>query len=86
MKSTNHPSRSLCLFAALFLALGRAGSAAAQQDSSSFFHKGAQHFLATNEVAQAKLAVTNGLQMFPNDEKLKKLWELLKQLLSSKTR
>ena len=78
MKSTSH--HSLSLFAALCLVLGLvASTASAQQDSSSFFHQGARHFLATNELTQAKLTVTNGLQMFPNDEKLKKLWELLNQ-------
>ena len=78
MKSTSH--QSLSLFAALCFALGLMASiASAQQDSSSFFHQGARHFLATNELTQAKLAVTNGLQMFPTDEKLKKLWELLNQ-------
>ena len=78
MKSTSH--HSLSLLAALCFALGLMASIAwAQQDSSTFFHQGARHFLATNEAAQAKLAVTNGLKMFPNDEKLKKLWELLNQ-------
>ena len=78
MKSTSH--HSLSLFAALCFALGLVMSTAwAQQDSSSFFHQGARHFLATNELTQAKLAVTNGLQMFPTDAKLKKLWELLNQ-------
>lgn len=78
MKSTSH--HSLSLFVALYIALGLlASTTSAQQDSSSFFHQGARHFLATNELAQAKLAVTNGLKMFPTDEKLKKLWELLNQ-------
>ena len=78
MKSTSH--HSLSLFVALCLALWLvASTGSAQQNSSSFFHQGARHFLATNELTQAKLVVTNGLQMFPNDEKLKKLWELLNQ-------
>ena len=67
------------LLALLFFAALAESASAAQQDASAFFHKGAQHFLATNEAVQAKLAVTNGLKMFPNDEKLKKLWELLNQ-------
>lgn len=54
-------------------------ASAAQLDASVFFHQGAQHYLATNGMAQAKLSVTNGLKLYPNDEKLKKLWELLNQ-------
>ena len=78
MKSTNHPSRSL--FVTLcFLWLLVAPVVGAQPDASVFFHQGAQHFLATNGMTQAKLAVTNGLKLYPNDEKLKKLWELLNQ-------
>jgi outer membrane biosynthesis protein TonB len=78
MKSTNRPSHSA--FLGLLCTVALAASAfGAQQDASAFFHKGAQHFLATNEAAQAKLAVTNGLTLYPSDEKLKKLWELLNQ-------
>lgn len=51
----------------------------AQPAADQFFHQGAQHFLATNGMTQAKLAVTNGLKLYPNDEKLRKLWELLNQ-------
>ena len=43
-----------------------------------FFHGGAQLYL-TNNVPGALEVVTNGLQQFPDDEKLKKLYELLKQ-------
>jgi len=52
---------------------------AAVRDAESFFHQGARHFLATNELVQARQAVTNGLQLHPDDPKLKKLWELLNQ-------
>lgn len=78
MKSTRRPNSSW-----LALALGHlvfvAAASAAQPGPDQFFHQGAQHFLATNQLSQAKLAVTNGLKLFPNDEKLKKLWELLNQ-------
>ncbi len=78
MKSISR--HNISLLVALFFAIGlMASSAVAQQDPSAFFHQGAWHFLATNELAQAKLAVTNGLRMFPEDPKLKKLWELLNQ-------
>lgn len=59
--------------------LSAAPARGAQPGADQFFHQGAQHFLATNGMAQAKLAVTNGLKLYPNDEKLRKLWELLNQ-------
>lgn len=78
MRSTKLPSRSV--FVALcFSWLLAASAVGAQPDASVFFHQGAQHFLATNGMTQAKLSVTNGLKLYPNDEKLKKLWELLNQ-------
>lgn len=43
-----------------------------------FFHGGAMFYLSNN-IPQALQVVTNGLQQFPNDEKLKKLHELLNQ-------
>jgi hypothetical protein len=43
-----------------------------------FFHGGAMAYL-TNNVPAALDRVTNGLALYPNDEKLKKLEELLKQ-------
>lgn len=48
------------------------------QNAEDFFHGGAQHFL-TNNIPGALEVVTNGLQRFPNDEKLQKLYELLNQ-------
>lgn len=51
----------------------------AQPDAAQFFHQGAQHYLATNGMTQAKLSVTNGLKLYPNDEKLRKLWDILNQ-------
>ena len=43
-----------------------------------FFHDGAQCYL-TNNLARAREQVDEGLKLFPNDTKLKKLDELLKQ-------
>ena len=46
--------------------------------ADDFFHRGAQFYLSNN-VAQARAAVDMGLKQYPEDEKLKKLDELLKQ-------
>ena len=48
------------------------------QPADEFFHGGAQHYL-TNNLPAALASVTNGLQRFPEDKKLKKLYELLNQ-------
>jgi outer membrane biosynthesis protein TonB len=48
------------------------------QNADEFFHGGAQRFL-TNNIPGALEVVTNGLQRFPEDEKLQKLYELLNQ-------
>lgn len=48
------------------------------QNADEFFHGGAQRFL-TNNIPGALEVVINGLQRFPEDEKLKKLYELLNQ-------
>jgi cell division protein FtsN len=47
-------------------------------DADEFFHGGAQLYLSNN-VPAALGVVTNGLAQFPDDAKLKKLEELLKQ-------
>src|ERR1700743_1244624 len=62
-------SISLC---ALALQQARAESA------DDFFHGGAQSYLSNN-VAGARQEVDKGLKLFPDDIKLKKLDELLKQ-------
>lgn len=65
--------------AVALLALGFSGSARAQLlTADEFFHGGAQRFL-TNNIPGALEVVTNGLQRFPADEKLQKLYELLNQ-------
>jgi outer membrane biosynthesis protein TonB len=48
------------------------------QTADDFFHGGAMFYLSNNILA-AKEVVTNGLQRFPDNEKLQKLWELLNQ-------
>lgn len=48
------------------------------QSADDFFHSGAQSYLS-NSIPQAKAQVDAGLKLFPEDAKLKKLDELLKQ-------
>src|SRR5947208_12998767 len=48
------------------------------QSADDFFHTGAQAYL-TNNSASAREQVDKGLKLYPNDGKLKKLDELLKQ-------
>ena len=48
------------------------------QSADDFFHGGAQSYLSNN-VAGAREEVDKGLKLFPDDIKLKKLDELLKQ-------
>lgn len=50
----------------------------AAQSAEDFFHTGAQAYL-TNNAASAREQVDKGLKLYPNDGKLKKLDELLKQ-------
>jgi hypothetical protein len=46
--------------------------------ADDFFHDGAQSYI-TNNLAGARRAVDQGLQLYPDDIKLKKLDQLLKQ-------
>jgi outer membrane biosynthesis protein TonB len=69
MKSPIPASLSL-----LLLTLWASGA----QTADDFFHGGAQHFLSNN-IPAALEVVTNGLQRFPEDQKLQKLHELLNQ-------
>ena len=46
--------------------------------ADDFFHGGARCYI-TNNIAQAKQIVEQGRKLYPEDEKLKKLEELLKQ-------
>ena len=69
----------LPLLISLSLLLCAAPKASAQlAPADDFFHRGAQFYISNN-VAQAKAAVETGLKLYPDDEKLKKLDELLKQ-------
>ncbi|TAK98396.1 MAG: hypothetical protein EPO07_12080 [Verrucomicrobia bacterium] len=63
----------------LILPLVVASAANAQlAPAEDYFHDGALNYLSNN-IPAALQVVTNGLQQFPDDEKLKKLYELLKQ-------
>ncbi len=46
--------------------------------ADDFFHSGAQFYIS-NSIPQAKEQVEMGLKLYPDDDKLKKLEELLKQ-------
>lgn len=63
---------SLSLLLLIATVTGRA------QPADEFFHGGAQLYLSNN-IPAALETVTNGLQRFPDDAKLKKLYELLNQ-------
>src|SRR6478609_8132099 len=72
------PARSSLRFSLSLSLLILSLLSATAQDADEFFHGGAQHFL-TNNIPGALEVVTNGLQRFPDDEKLKKLYALLNQ-------
>jgi len=55
------------------------------QPADEFFHSGAQSYLSNN-VAKAREEVDNGLKLYPDDLKLKKLDELLKQQSQSQSK
>ena len=59
--------------------------AACAQPADEFFHSGAQSYLSNN-VAKAREEVDNGLKLYPDDLKLKKLDELLKQQSQSQSK
>src|SRR6266516_7505500 len=62
-----------------------AGEAVCTQPTDEFFHSGAQSYLSNN-VAKAREEVDNGLKLYPDDLKLKKLDELLKQRSQSQSK
>ena len=66
--------RLLLSLSLLWLALPRGFA----QDAADFFHGGAVNYLSNN-IPKALEVVTNGRALFPDDTKLKKLEELLKQ-------
>ena len=62
-----------------------AGQAVCAQPADEFFHSGAQSYLSNN-VAKAREEVDNGLKLYPDDLKLKKLDALLKQQSQSQSK
>jgi site-specific DNA-cytosine methylase len=62
----------------LLCSLNCAALLAHAQPAEEFFHGGAQSYI-TNNVANARTLVDSGLKLYPDDAKLKKLDELLKQ-------
>ena len=68
---------SAWLVLSLFLS-AVSGASAQLAPAEDFFHGGARHYLSNN-IPAALQTVTNGLQLYPEDEKLKKLHELLNQ-------
>lgn len=68
-------SRHLLISLNIFLL---AQMAAFAQSAEDFFHDGAMNYLSNN-IPKALEVVTNGRSAFPDDVKLKKLEELLKQ-------
>lgn len=73
-------SWSLCrgVFVVIAALLVLKPSVTVAQTADDFFHGGALSYLSNN-IPAALDVVTNGLQRFPNDEKLQKLYELLNQ-------
>jgi len=78
----NIPSQSLTLLAALLFAV-RATAIDITKSPDDYFHNGAMAYLSNN-IPAALNVVTNGLLQYPDDEKLKKLEELLKQQQNQK--
>lgn len=77
--------RSRILLLSLSPVLLLCGNAGAQLlPADDFFHAGAQSYL-TNNIPGALERVTNGLAVYPDDAKLKKLYELLKQQQQSQS-
>jgi hypothetical protein len=61
-----------------------AGHTACAQTADDFFNSGAQSYISNN-IAGAKEKVEGGLKLYPDDVKLKKLEELLKQQSQSQS-
>ena len=76
---SNHSNRNtLMKTAPILLLLALSAPAVFAQSADDYFHGGAQFYISNN-VAQAKQFATNGLKLYPNDVKLKKLYDLLNQ-------
>ena len=70
--------RSLLLISLSLLLLSWQTVCAQLAPADDFFNSGAQCYISNN-IAQAKESVAAGLKLYPDDIKLKKLEELLKQ-------
>ena len=70
--------RSSLLISLSLLPLSWQAACAQLAPADDFFHSGAQSYI-TNNIAGARQAVDAGLAAYPDDIKLKKLEELLKQ-------
>ena len=68
--------RLLLLFSVSLLWL--ASPTARAQSADDYFNGGAQAYISNN-IPQALASVDTGLKQYPDDAKLKKLYELLKQ-------
>ena len=68
--------RLLLLFSVSLL--GLASPTARAQSADDYFNGGAQAYISNN-IPQALASVNTGLKQYPDDAKLKKLYELLKQ-------
>ncbi len=77
MKSPNRIPKPFRLLLGFSLGVW-SGTNVFAKNVDNFFHGGAQWYLSNN-VPAALEVVTNGLQQFPDDEKLQKLYELLQQ-------
>jgi outer membrane biosynthesis protein TonB len=78
---TSRPLNSLKPFLvliALLLPILRAAAIDITKSADDYFHNGAMFYLSNN-IPGALHVVTNGLEQYPADEKLKKLEALLKQ-------
>ena len=69
--------RLLLLFSVSLLGLA-SPTARAQSSADDYFNGGAQAYISNN-IPQALASVNTGLKQYPDDVKLKKLYELLKQ-------
>src|ERR1700678_3917184 len=68
----------LLLLASVSLLLVLPSARAQWLTADDFFNDGAHSYISNN-IPQALQSVQNGLQRYPDDEKLEKLYELLKQ-------
>ena len=75
----NRHSRALFLVISLFLLAGLSARAQDANGSATDFFNGGAQFYVSNNIPDALKRVETGLKIYPDDVKLKKLEELLKQ-------